>query len=250
MFVWRPISRPQSKRPQQGLGRLSPILLSPRWQKRRTQLTRDGVSSNCPLVIGPFSRLPWMTWTRSQTKHSSRPPTNIGRTVAELPADLEIRPFDRSLSRSEFDCGEESLNRWLRESANQYEKRKLCRVYLAVQTGDVRILGYYTLSSYSVMPATLPVREGGKLPRLPVPAALLGQLAVDTSVQGQHVGEHLLMDALYRVARTAESIGIRLIVVHAIGDTARRFYERYGFISFEDEQYHLFLPTDTIAKLW
>ena len=58
------------------------------------------------------------------------------------------------------------------------------------------------------------------------------------------------MDALCRVDRTAESIGIRLIVVHATGEAARRFYERYGFISFEDERNHLFLPIDRIAKLW
>jgi len=170
--------------------------------------------------------------------------------VAELPADLEIRAFDRSLDRSGFDCGEESLNRWLRESANQYERRRLCRVYVAVQAGDIRILGYYTLSSYSVLPADLPDREEGQLPRLPVPAALLGQLAVDRSAQGQHLGEHLLMDALYRITRTAESIGIRLIVVHARGETARRFYQRYGFISFEDERNRLFLPIDRIANLW
>lgn len=94
--------------------------------------------------------------------------------MSELPADLIICDFDRSLDRSEFDCGEESLNRWLRESASQYEKRRLCRVYVAVHAGERKILGYYTLSSYSVFPADLPDREGGKLPRLPVPAALLG----------------------------------------------------------------------------
>ena len=58
------------------------------------------------------------------------------------------------------------------------------------------------------------------------------------------------MDALYRITRTAESIGIRLIVVDARGETARRFYQRYGFISFEDERNHLFLPIDRIANLW
>lgn len=170
--------------------------------------------------------------------------------MAELPADLEIRSFDRSLDRDRFDCGNESLNRWFSESAGQYEKRRLSRVFVAVREGEKSILGYYTLSSFSVAPADLPGPEGSKLPKLPIPAALLGQLAVDRSVQGQHLGEHLLMDALCRVIRTADSIGIRLIVVHAIGETARRFYEKYGFISFEDERNHLFLPIDRIATLW
>ena len=170
--------------------------------------------------------------------------------MAELPADLEIRSFDRSLDRSRFDCGNGALNRWLRESAGQHEKRGLSRVFVAVREGEKSILGFYALSSLSVVPDSLPAPEGRKLPKLPVPAALLGQLAVDRSVQGQHLGEHLLMDALHRVTITAQSIGIRLIVVHATDDTARRFYERYGFVSFEDERNHLFLPIGTIKTLW
>jgi hypothetical protein len=43
------------------------------------------------------------------------------------------------------------------------------------------------------------------------------------------LGEALLIDALRRCAAAAESIGARVVLVHAVDARARSFYERYGF---------------------
>jgi GNAT superfamily N-acetyltransferase len=67
------------------------------------------------------------------------------------------------------------------------------------------------------------------MPRHPIPAALLARLAVDQSVQGHGIGAWLLRDAMLRTLAAAESVGIRVLLVHAINDNARRFYERHGF---------------------
>lgn len=62
-----------------------------------------------------------------------------------------------------------------------------------------------------------------------MPAVLLARLAVDRSVQGRGLGAWLLRDAMLRALAAAESVGIRVLMVHAIDDAARRFYERHGF---------------------
>jgi GNAT superfamily N-acetyltransferase len=62
-----------------------------------------------------------------------------------------------------------------------------------------------------------------------IPAALLARLAVDASVQGHGIGAWLLRDAMLRTLTAAETVGIRVLLVHAIDDNARRFYERHGF---------------------
>ena len=58
---------------------------------------------------------------------------------------------------------------------------------------------------------------------------LLGRLAVDRSLQGRGLGRHLVRDAGLRVLRAAETIGIRGLLVHALGDHAKSFYLRVGF---------------------
>jgi GNAT superfamily N-acetyltransferase len=63
----------------------------------------------------------------------------------------------------------------------------------------------------------------------PVPAALLGRLAVDRQWQGRGLGAALLRDAVLRVVGAAETIGVRALFVHAISEEAKAFYEHWGF---------------------
>ncbi len=64
----------------------------------------------------------------------------------------------------------------------------------------------------------------------PVPIVLLGRLAVDICTQGYGFGKWLLSDAVFRVANLADLVGIKAVMVHAIDDEARAFYERFGFV--------------------
>jgi len=111
------------------------------------------------------------------------------------------------------------------------------------------IAGYYTLSSYQIEVGELPEDAKRRFPRYPfAPATLLGRLAVDCHHQGKGLGKILLMDALHRSLRHSEEVASLAVVVDAIDDAARDFYERYGFITLPDHRYKLFLPMDTIEK--
>lgn len=65
----------------------------------------------------------------------------------------------------------------------------------------------------------------------PVPVMMIGRLAVDQTVQGHAIGPALLRDAVLRTVQAAEIAGIRAILVHAISERAKRFYEKWGFVS-------------------
>lgn len=63
----------------------------------------------------------------------------------------------------------------------------------------------------------------------PIPAVLLGRLAVDRRDQGAGLGSALLADAMRRAEAVAGQLGVRVLAVQAIDDAAKRFYEDRGF---------------------
>jgi len=96
-----------------------------------------------------------------------------------------------------------------------------------VRAGD-RVAGYYSLAVGAVAHAESAGRIKRNMPD-PVPVMILGRLAVDTAFHGQGIGAGLLRDAVLRTLQAAEIAGIRAMLVHAISDGAKRFYEKYGF---------------------
>ena len=159
-----------------------------------------------------------------------------------------IEALNEHHDRDAFDCGEESLNKYLKQQAAQDMKRQLGITHIAVSTDDFRrIVGYYTLAMTSVAPGTMPEK---RLPeQMPLPAVLLGRLAIDASFKGHGLGEYLLMDALARSERVALSdVGAVAVVVDAL-PSALAFYGKYGFQQLSDDQLHLYLPMKTIRKM-
>jgi GNAT superfamily N-acetyltransferase len=94
---------------------------------------------------------------------------------------------------------------------------------------QARAVGYHALTAASITHDNATERARKGMPRHPIPAALLARLAVDRSVQGRGVGAWLLRDAMLRTLAAAEYVGIRVLLVHAIDEDARRFYTRHGF---------------------
>lgn len=161
----------------------------------------------------------------------------------------EIQRFGQAHDRSHFDCGIDTLNEWLHKLVSQYERRDLARTYVAVEPGGIQVLGYYAISNHRVSYGALPHGQAKGLPNMDVPVVLLGRLAVDRTMQGQGLGEFLLLDALRRAHHISEQIGVRAVEVEAINEGAKNFYLKYGFLPLSDDQHHLFLPIQVIRKL-
>jgi GNAT superfamily N-acetyltransferase len=160
--------------------------------------------------------------------------------------EWRIERLGRGHVREGFDCGKPSLNDFLQALVGQYEKRNLGRTYVALQEGDQRVLGYYTLASGAIAVESLPAKQAKKLPRHAVPIVLLARLAVDQSVHGRGLGGFLLRDALTRSLDLSEQLGIHVVVVDALDAEAKAFYQRFGFLPLTDNEMRLFLPVSTI----
>jgi GNAT superfamily N-acetyltransferase len=127
---------------------------------------------------------------------------------------------------STFDCGVPGLNDWLKKRALSNEESGASRTYVVCSAG--KVVGHYALASGGVALARAPGRVRRNMPD-PLPVMILGRLAVERSWQGRNIGKSLLRDAILRTLQAAEIGGIRAILVHAISEDVKRFYERYGF---------------------
>ena len=158
-------------------------------------------------------------------------------------SDLVIEPLNRHHRKAAFLCSIESLDRYLKSQANQDIKRRVSRVFVVRDRQDkTRVLGYYTLSTLSIDLSVLPEKIAKKLPKHPIPAALVGRLAVDISAQDHGIGKMLLSNAIKRTLAVSDEIAIYAMVVDAINEEAESFYMRYGFAHLASEGKRLFLP--------
>lgn len=159
---------------------------------------------------------------------------------------LVIGSLERHHDRQDFDCGEPALNTFLQRFARQQSERAFSQTYVATAPDEVRIRGFYALSSGSIDFQNWPVTL--HLPRYPVPVARMGRLAVDVRAQGTGVGTALLSHAMQLAAQLAQQIGLYAVVVDAKNEEVLAFYQLYGFQRFEQQPMSLFLTTDVIRR--
>lgn len=125
-----------------------------------------------------------------------------------------------------FACGREMLDTWLRQRALRNQASGVTRTFVACAAG--RVVAYYALASSAVACELATGRLRRNMPD-PIPEVVLARLAVDRAHQGSGLGRALMRDAGQRVMNAADAIGIRGLIVHALDDLAKAFYERLGF---------------------
>ena len=140
------------------------------------------------------------------------------------------------------------MDNYCHRQARQDSERKLAAIFILTSDGT-EVAGFYTLSATSVSAAELPESLRKKLPRFPVPATLLGRMAVSTSQQGRRLGEYLLLHALKRAWTGSLQVASWAVIVDA-KEHAREFYLQYGFMPFPEQPSRLLLPMATVAKLF
>ena len=150
------------------------------------------------------------------------------------------RPIEPTDDTSGFDSGEPSLDAYLADRALSNHVSDLARCYVCIDGETEEVIGYYTLPAVAVEHAHLPGRARRNVPD-PVPAVLLGRLAVDRSAQGTGLGRQLVRDAILSTLAAADRVGVRLLLVHALHDRATRFYEGLGFKRSPTDPLHLYL---------
>ena len=142
-------------------------------------------------------------------------------------------PLARSHDISQFSSGVPTLDAWLRGKARLNEARGGARIYVTCEGACVA--GFYSLDASSVERRRQSSRVGRNMPD-PVLVILLGQLALDEAWRGRGLGSDLLIDAARRALAAADVVGARAVIVHAINERDRAFYERFGFRPFSDRE--------------
>jgi GNAT superfamily N-acetyltransferase len=147
----------------------------------------------------------------------------VGKVAGTISAPEKLTPAH---DLSQFECGEPELDDWLRRRALRNEEGGASRSY--VICAGRQVVGYYALAAGAAAHANAPGRVRRNMPN-PVPVMVIGRLAIDLRFQGRGIGSALLRDAVLRTAQAAGIAGIRAILVHAILERAKRFYEKSGF---------------------
>jgi GNAT superfamily N-acetyltransferase len=158
-----------------------------------------------------------------------------------------IELLDGQHRRDSFDCGDATLNDFLRRLAGQQQRRGFGKTYVALADDNVTVVGFVTVSIGQVATQTLPSHL--KLPRYPAPMFRIGRLGVDSREQGKGVGQDLLAFALHLALEFSSRVGLYAAVVDAKDDKAAAFYRRLGFEPTLDNPLCLFLPLTKLAKV-
>lgn len=148
-------------------------------------------------------------------------------------------PLSDDHSLEAFDSGTASLDDWLKKRARGNQVGGGSRTYVVTE-GD-EVVAYYSLASGSVSAVEAPGRVRRNMPD-PIPVVVLGRLAVDRRIQGQGIGRALVRDAAKRVLGAGEVIGIRALLVHAVSEEAKAFYQALGFLQSPTHPMTLMIP--------
>ena len=165
-----------------------------------------------------------------------------------MTARFAIEPLAKAHNRADFTCGNDRIDRYVRETVAQDVKRHYATCFVAREIATDRLAGFCTLSSSTVPLTEIPQPLPQKLPRTPtVQAVLIGWLARHTDYAGQGLGEALLFDAIKTVATAP--IGAHAIFADAIDDQAAAFYAVFGFTPLLRRPRTFYLPVATALGL-
>lgn len=165
-------------------------------------------------------------------------------------ASRYIVPLEKGHDRKNFDCGDGSLNRYLKQQAQQDAEKFVAAPFVLIGPDAPVVRGYYTLSASLIQLNELTTELTRKLSRYDnLPVTLLGRLARDKSIPDKGIGTFLLLDALYRSLQQAQHFASAAVVVDAKDEDAERFYRHFDFIRFQTTPRRLFLPMKKIESL-
>lgn len=145
-----------------------------------------------------------------------------------------------------FDCVDATLNDWLQRRAIKNENCGASRTFVVCE--DNTVIGYYSLSVGAIAREETSGKVRRNMPD-PIPVMVLGRLAVDANWQAKQIGIGMLKDAIQRTIIVAEQAGIRALLVHALSDKAKSFYQHWGFHETPTNDITLMIRLDEARKV-
>lgn len=153
----------------------------------------------------------------------------------------------RRHNREHFDSGEPTLDDWLRRYAGQNRRRDTAATWVITDADEV-VVAYASVAMTGVDRSAAPEVLAKGAPD-PVPALLLGRLAVDHRYANLGIGTALAAHVLATAVELNEKAACRAVVVTALNASARNWWQRLGFHPLEpdeSDQLDLYLLTSEI----
>lgn len=166
---------------------------------------------------------------QEEVSQAKEPPDELS---IEEGFEIDIFDKNKNIKTSDFTCGVEGLNTYVRQQLSQDVKRGLAVCYCVQKNNS--LIGFYTLSSSTVEASEYLTIKKGVGRYLPVPVTLIGRLAVDVDSQGNDLGGMLILDAIKRSIASSKHVASKSLIVDAINDNAVKFYEKFGFVLIPD----------------
>jgi GNAT superfamily N-acetyltransferase len=145
-----------------------------------------------------------------------------------------------------FECGEGSLDDWLKRRALKNQASGASRCFVVCDRRAV--IGFYSLSAGGVHHEAAPKSMRRNMSD-PLPVLLLGRLAIDRRYHNQGLGRALLRDAMLRAVHIASDAGVFAIMAHALSEQAKRFYLSRGFVESPLQPMTLIMTLATVRSI-
>lgn len=157
---------------------------------------------------------------------------------------LQFAPLDTRLhKRASFRCGVPALDIYLQQQAGQHQRDGIATTHVVTDDSNpAHILGYCSLAAAQLQLHDLQAADRRRLPAYPVPAVRLGRLAVAIEAQGKGYGRLLLGHAMNCSVALRGQLGVRVLVVDALDESAAAFYRLHGFHETAENALTLYLP--------
>ena len=152
-------------------------------------------------------------------------------------------------NRASFSCGVERIDNFLKISASRHADKDFGKVYVAIQSPENDVLGFYAISPHSIDVKCLSADDQKRLLRhSTVPAIYLSMIGVTVTKQGRGMGVFLMMEALKKCVEGANIMGGHFVVMDAIDENAARLYSRIGFIRLASQPGRMIFSINTVRK--
>ena len=161
-----------------------------------------------------------------------------------------IEPLASYHDRAAFSCGAADQDRFLKNDVLRRQSLGVSRVFVLVpMPASSTIIGFYALSNAVVAFEALPksLRAWGLPTKQPLPATLLGQLAVDSRYQNRGIGKILILRVLREALHASAISASFAVIVHAASPALAPLYSKYGFRSLTNNPDHMVVPMTQIA---
>lgn len=137
---------------------------------------------------------------------------------------------------SNFNCGDEDINDFIKNDALIYQEKKLATTTLFIYAGE--IIGFFSAATDSLK-LIPPEKEEHKIKDKPLkefPAIKIARLGRDERHEGEKVGTNILKWAIGYILNCSQMIAVRFVTVDAYHNRVS-WYESYGFKKNEDKHY-------------